>query len=183
MVVKRVLLLVLFGIVLLFAVDKDKDAALLPGDPAPMFFLRQLDENDFFLSRRVGDRARPGKKSPIVLSFFTNACIPCRKEIPHLTALQEEYTVPGIYLVNVGDDVDMVKKYVTKMKYNLPVLLDKYGMIAEKYKAEMTPTLVIISEEGKILFYKQGFEDGDEKIISAKMKELFGEKEAETPKE
>ena len=147
----------------------DSLSATSPGLPlgseAPGCYAKTIDGVDFFLRRHVGPRARNGLKGPVVLSFFTTSCLPCRKEIPFLHALKEEYPGLSIYLVNIGEDPETVQSYVGKMNYTLPVLLDRYGRISENYSAKVTPTLIAINESGAIDFYKQGFADADTSTI------------------
>lgn len=150
------------------------DDVLRVGEVAPVFYAHKIGGGDFFLSKLVGDKARPDKKRPVVLNFFTTSCIPCRKEIPYIHTLKEEYTKFSIYLVNVGENESKVKKYISKMGYTLPVLHDKYGVISKKYKSSVTPTFVIITEDGKIAYYKQGFKESDAELIQQEMQKLSG---------
>jgi len=149
-----------------------KTTGLPIGSEAPGCFAKTIDGKDFFLSRHVGPKARIDQKGPLVFSFFTTSCLPCRKEIPFLHALCEEYSGLSVYLVNVGDDPETVRSYIGKMNYTLPVLLDRYGKISENYSAKVTPTLVAINESGIIDFYKQGFAGADTSTIAEIFKRL-----------
>jgi len=150
-----------------------EDNSSLLGEKAPKFYAKQLNGKDFFLSRRVGDQARPQMRSPLVISFFTTSCIPCRQEIPCLMELEQQYPQVGFYLVNIGEKEEQINKYIRKMGYRLPVLLDKYGMIAKKYQAQVTPTLVIISANQEILHYEHGFNQAKAMALRQKMASLF----------
>lgn len=146
--------------------------APLPGTDAPRFWASNLDGTDFYLSRKVGDKARPNEKKPVVLSFFTTTCIPCRQEIPFLDSLQAEFPRVTIYLVNVGEEPQIVKNYIQKMQYKLPVLLDRYGQVAKKYNATITPTLVVIDTDGRIVFFERGFRTGEKDKIRQEIRNL-----------
>ena len=65
------------------------------GDEAPTFYVRTLDEKDFFLSDSLKNNQRP-----IVFSFFATWCIPCRQEIPVLDFLRKNQPVDPKILVN-----------------------------------------------------------------------------------
>lgn len=145
---------------------------LTPGMPAPGCYARTLDGNDFFLSRYVGPRARRELQAPVIFSFFTTYCVACRNEIPYLDTLSREYPEIRIYLVNVGEEPYTVQAYVRKMNYTLPVLLDRYGKIAENFTAQITPTLVGISTDGDIVCFKQGFSAPDTTAIRMLFKRL-----------
>jgi len=143
------------------------------GTEAPSCYAYFLNGGDFFLSRYVGPKARSHLKGPIVISFFTTFCIPCRKEIPYLHTLQENYPDIKVFLVNIGEEPEHVSNYINSMGYTLPVLLDRYGKISEKYFATVTPTLVTIITEGKIGFYKQGYSEADNDKIKQAFERLI----------
>jgi len=145
---------------------------LAAGAVAPSFYVSTLDGSDFFLSRKVGAKARPNEKAPVVLVFFTTSCIPCRQEIPFLDSLRIEYPQIAFYLVNVAEEPQIVKEYVQKMEYKMPVLLDRYGQIAKRYQASITPTLVGININGQIAFFKRGFQMGDKELILKNIEKL-----------
>ena len=151
------------------------DPGLSVGSTAPGCYAKLIDGGDFFLSRHVGPRARKKLQGPVVFSFFTTFCQPCRKEIPYLHSLKEEYPALGIYLVNVGEDTEKVRNFINKMNYSLPVLLDRYGKISDNYFARVTPTLVLINASGSVEFYKRGFSDADTSLITERIKRLFAD--------
>jgi len=142
------------------------------GEEAPGCYAPLLKSGDFFLGRYVGLKARSHLKGPVVFSFFTTSCIPCRKEIPYIHALKEEYPNASMFLINVGENKQKVSAFIKAKKYTLPVLLDRYGKISEKYNAQVTPTLVIINENGKIDFYKQGYKETDNELIKQSLERL-----------
>jgi thiol-disulfide isomerase/thioredoxin len=145
---------------------------LAVGTEAPSCYAYFLDGGDFFLSRYVGPKARTNLKAPIVFSFFTTSCIPCRKEIPYLHTLQENYPNIKVFLVNVGEEPDHISNYIKSMGFTLPVLLDRYGKISEKYFAKVTPTLVTINVDGTVGFYKQGYSAADNQTIKQAFERL-----------
>jgi len=137
-------------------------------DPAPTFFLRDLDGKNFFLSKAIKE------KQPIVLSFFATWCIPCRTEIPVYENMlkNEKYQNIKLLYIHVGEPkVDADQKMtdlelILKMKQNLDmthtILYDRYGVAADKYGAASLPTTVVIAPTGKIAYYHTGFKSGDE---------------------
>ncbi|MBC8491770.1 MAG: TlpA family protein disulfide reductase [Candidatus Marinimicrobia bacterium] len=143
------------------------------GEDAPGCYAPFLESGDFFLGRYVGPKAHANLKSPVVFSFFTTSCIPCRKEIPYIHTLKEEYPGVSMFLVNVGENKQKVSAFIKAKGYTLPVLLDRYGKISEKYNAQVTPTLIIINENGKIDFYKQGYKETDNEMIRQSLERLY----------
>jgi thiol-disulfide isomerase/thioredoxin len=142
------------------------------GDQAPSFFLTTLDGRKFFLS----DELKIGK--PIFLNFFATWCGPCKKELPDIYALSQTHKDVAFYLVDVSNLEQNGKKLVEKpddviallekLKINLPVLMDKYGLITEKYGAFLLPKTVIINPDGMLIFEQTGIIDkNDPKLVRA----------------
>ena len=141
-------------------------AELKIGDPAPTFFVRDIEEKNFFFS----DTLKLGK--PTVISFFATWCGPCRAEMPQLDTLSQKLTDVNFYLVNVSglvqgkkklkEDPVLVKKMVDDLKVDLQILMDKYGKVAEKYGVKSLPRLVVIDKESKIHHVHDGYAPGDE---------------------
>ena len=133
---------------------------------APTFFARTLENKNFYLSDELK------KEKPIVLSFFETWCAPCRVEMPVLDSISTEFPLISFYLVNVSgleqggvkfkEDPVKVKAMVEYLKVDIPVIMDKYGLTAEKYGALNLPTLVVIDQEGKIVYEHTGYARGDE---------------------
>ena len=147
------------------------------GDKAPTFFAHTLDNNYFFLSDTLT------KHKPIVLSFFATWCAPCIKEMPILDTLSQNYKDIDFYLVNVGglkgkekQESTKVKKLLEDLGISLPVLMDKYAKIVEEYGGPVLPKVVIIDQQGKIAYIKEGYAEGDELVIEKKLNELLSAK-------
>ena len=147
------------------------------GDKAPTFFAHTLDNNYFFLSDTLT------KHKPIVLSFFATWCGPCRLEMPILDTLSQNYKDIDFYLVNVGglkgkekQESTKVKKLLEDLGISLPVLMDKYAKIVEEYGGPVLPKVVIIDQQGKIAYIKEGYADGDKLVIEKKLNELLSAK-------
>lgn len=138
---------------------------------ASTFFLKTLEGDSFFLSHYVGEEAKPRLKQPVVLSFFATWCVPCRAEIPVLHTLQQEFPDTKFLLVNVNEKQDLVARYKEKMEITLPILMDIYGIVAEKYRVideknlARLPAMVIINEDGQQVYFHRGYEKGDEEQV------------------
>ena len=148
-------------------------AELKVGDEAPTFFVRDLQEKNFFLS----DTLKLGK--PTVLSFFATWCGPCRLEMPVLDTLSQSYKNINFYLVDVSgltqgkskmkEDPEKVKIMVESLGVTLQVLMDKYGKVAEKYGVKSLPRLIVIDQKSTVHYIHDGYEPGDEN----KLKEVL----------
>lgn len=158
--------------------------ALEIGSIAPKFSIMSLSGDNFYSADFYGmPRTLPTAKkerSPVVLSFFASWCSPCRKEIPQLELLQNRYPEAKIFLINVGEDKETIERYLQKNPARLPIIMDIYGKVAEKFKVKeiatgqaILPSLIMIEGQGKIHFYKKGFVDGEEAKIESELSELI----------
>ena len=103
--------------------------------------------------------------------------------MPILDTLSQNYKDIDFYLVNVGglkgkekQESTKVKKLLEDLGISLPVLMDKYAKIVEEYGGPVLPKVVIIDQQGKIAYIKEGYAEGDELVIEKKLNELLSEK-------
>ena len=162
------------------------EKALQTGSLAPNFFLKYLDQNEFYSKDYYGEpRSLPKAKkerNAVVLSFFASWCGPCRKEIPELEKLQTKYADVRIFLINVAETQEKVQNFLADNPVTLPVLMDIYGKTAEKFDVKdkgtslaVLPTLVMIRKDSTIHFYKKGYTTGDEKKIEEQIQSLIAQ--------
>ena len=152
------------------------NAELKIGDPAPTFYVRDIEEKNFFFS----DTLKLEKTT--VLSFFATWCIPCRAEMPELDTLSQGFKDVNFYLVNVSgltqgktkmkEDPKKVRMMVEHLGVNLKVLMDKYGKVAEKYGVKALPLLVVIDKKSKVHYIHDGYAPGDEKKLKEVLNKL-----------
>jgi thiol-disulfide isomerase/thioredoxin len=147
------------------AVAKD---SLQVADPAPTFSLPDLDNNYVFLRDYCGTELRKPwinkTRHVVVLSFFATWCAPCKKEIPFLEKLMDEYEGKPVkfYLIDVGEEPEKVRTYIEQSGVRIPVLIDRYMRTAEKYGATALPRLAVINKDGMIIKLERGFSNGSE---------------------
>ena len=91
----------------------------------------------------------------VVLNFWATYCIPCRKEMPDLAAIQNEYAALGVQVVGAStDDVedrDKVLQFVKETKVNFPIWMGATpaDMIRFGLGAAL-PGTVVINRDGRI---------------------------------
>ena len=92
----------------------------------------------------------------VVLNFWATWCVPCRKEMPDLAAIQNAYALFGVQVIGASADqfADQAKviQFVRQTKINFPVWL---GATTENMKqfgvGPGLPATVIIGGDGKIV--------------------------------
>lgn len=96
----------------------------------------------------------------VVLNFWTTWCKYCKTEMPEFQEAQKEYAESGddvvMLTVNVQEDEETVKKYLSDNGITLPVLIDKDGSIAAAYGVNGFPTTYIIRKDGTLYKYAPG---------------------------
>ncbi len=150
-------------------------AQLSAGTKAPDFTLKDLNGKEFKLSSCF---AKPGKV--VVLDIWATWCPPCRRSIPHLIDLHDQYSSKGAVVIGVAIDKDKqtVIDFVKQMKMNYKVLHDPQGRsIAELYKVSSIPQIYVIDRKGVIRFVHVGFSGEDEaEQIKSEVKQLLEKK-------
>ena len=111
------------------------------------------------------------------MSFSASWCAPCQKEIKALDSLSVKFPEVSFYLIDYKEKKDVVQKWNKKLKTNIPILLDQYGVIAKKFGVTsagdtgglsvILPQLFVINEKGKIIYSHIGYEDKDAEKLEA----------------
>lgn len=158
--------------------SQQKVTAPKSGDTAPIFFLKTYDDEDFYLRDWCGKLRQPWKqktKHHIILSFFASWCEPCMKEIPILEKISKAYQKQNlkVYLVNLKEENATVKNLLTKIDISIPILMDRYGVVADKYGVQSIPKLILIDKEGKVRFIHDGYSVDLEKKLNDEISRLL----------
>ena len=93
------------------------------------------------------------KGKPTVMVFWGIYCHTCREELPRLEKFYQKYKNKVNFFAVVVDtyDVDEVKEFKNKYKFNYTVLFINSRNDLVKFKVFGTPTTLIISPDLKIL--------------------------------
>ncbi len=95
------------------------------------------------------------------LTFYASWCGPCRKELPALVSLQDQYESQGFQIVAVGVDTVARKSeiFAKRSKVDYPVVLDPRNKILGMFDVTSMPTSYLIGRDGVVRFKKVGFGD------------------------
>lgn len=118
--------------------------APLPGKLAPDFTLPVAGGGEVSLSHLRGN--------PVVLNFWATWCPPCRREMPHLNRLYNEYKGMGLrlYGVNLQESEQVVQEFSEAYSLNFPMLLDMRAEVSDLYLIHAIPVTVFIDAEGRV---------------------------------
>jgi peroxiredoxin len=128
---------------------------------APDFTLTNLK------NKKVNLRDYRGKI--VLLNFMDTGCHWCRKEMPHLQKLYDQFKNRDFVIVVVFTDRDgaeVVAPFIKKSGYTFSVnsgLLDTTGEVSYMYGITGTPTSFILGREGEIIGWGLGYREWSRK--------------------
>lgn len=91
---------------------------------------------------------------PLLVNFWATWCPPCRREIPLLKELQDDY--PELIVVGIAvEEAEPVRQFATEAEFNYPILIGEQNAIelAEALGIEFIglPYSVLIDASGRVL--------------------------------
>jgi thiol-disulfide isomerase/thioredoxin len=158
-IVATALFLTLFTFSTAFA---QRSRSLNIGSPAPGLNVEWV-QGDF----------NPATAEVYVVEFWATWCAPCRKSVPHLTKLQEEFGEDGLTIVGISIDEDtelvepFVKRQGMKMGYTVGVDNRKKTQRAWMDAAGQKgiPSAFIVDREGIIQYIGNPLQDTFEDVL------------------
>ena len=92
----------------------------------------------------------------VVLNFWATYCEPCRKEMPDLAAIQNEYAALGVQVIGASTDEaadrPKVLQFIKETKVNFPVWTGATAADMTRFGlGEALPGTIVIDKSGKIV--------------------------------
>ena len=117
----------------------------LLGKTAPTFKLELLEGGDFDLSQQKD-------KNIVILDFWATWCGPCKKVMPIIEEIAEEYKDKGVVVIAVDlkEEPEKIRTFLEEQDLHPIVALDKDGKVASLYEAKSIPQTVIIGIDGMV---------------------------------
>jgi thiol-disulfide isomerase/thioredoxin len=144
------------------AEDKGPEMKVKAGDAAPDFKLTDFAGKEWTLGSLKGQ--------VVLLDFWALWCGPCKRAMPAIQKIHEDYKSKGVTVLGVNTwerDADGAKKFLETKGFTYPSLT-KGDDLAGSYGMSGIPTLVVIGKDGKIAMIEVGLgPDGDTKLRSA----------------
>lgn len=96
-----------------------------------------------------------------LINFWATWCPPCKREIPALIELQNDYANQNLQVIGIAlDNVEAVREYVQEIGINYPILVgdDDAIEVAKQLGNDMgvLPYTVITDQAGNIRFIRYG---------------------------
>ena len=111
-----------------------------------------------------------------VINFWATWCPPCKREIPTLIKLQNDYKDRGLQVIGIAlDEAAAVAKYVEEHGINYPALAgeDDVAEVSVKLGNDLgiLPYTVIADRTGKITFIRHG--EVDREMVENEINKLL----------
>ena len=139
----------------------------LVGQTAPNFKLSLLSDT----SRTISLSSLSGK--PIVINFFSPACVPCHEEMPTFASLGKKYAKRINFIgVDETSSPGAALSFVTADHVSYPTVLDANGDLIGPYLIPGVPVTVFVGSNGVITGYVAGAISNA--TLTARVKDLLG---------
>ncbi len=123
--------------------DNDSNSASISTINVPQFSAKDIDGEWHHSSEWLG-------KQPVVINIWGTWCGPCRREIPDLAKLYEEYKPKGVELISlaVRDTPDRVRQYAGRNNMNWVLLMSEDQILIDYKATRGVPTTIFIDRDG-----------------------------------
>ncbi len=96
----------------------------------------------------------------VLLDFLTTSCVPCKKAVPTLTAIQDKYRNDSLQVIGIVCDegsekqrCDAASKYRRDQRLNYDLYVEPaVGRIQDRFDVVSYPTLILMDGTGKVLW-------------------------------
>src|SRR5262245_24632718 len=152
-----------------FAATNLRAADLKPwtGGPAPSLELTDLDNR----VHRLADY----RSKVVLVNFWATWCGPCRDEMPSIQELKRKLAGrPFVVLaVNLDEPESRIRKFLTEVKVDFPVLLDPERKVAKAWSARILPASFVIGAGGRIRYSLVGEINWGDELVVGRIAELL----------
>ena len=135
---------------------------------------------DFTLKSNGGDNLKLSelRGQVVLINFWASWCGPCRKEMPLLDALYQQYKPLGFTIlgINVEEDPGQARSLLGKVPVSFPVLFDGANTVSKLYNVVAMPTTVIVDRNGNMRYLHKGYMPGYEDAYQQQVRALLTER-------
>ncbi|MGD2112092.1 MAG: TlpA disulfide reductase family protein [Gammaproteobacteria bacterium] len=113
----------------------------------------------------------------VLVNFWATWCPPCIREMPSLERLQQRLADRPFTLltVNVGEGKSRVWKFLQRLDFHLPVLLDPHSRTFDAWGSDILPTTFLLDRSGRIRYRAQGDREWDSDAVVTLIDRLLNE--------
>lgn len=132
---------------------------------------------DFNVTTLTGEKVslKDLRGSVVTLDFWATWCGPCRKELPVIQKISEEFKNEKVVFLaaSVDADTSKVRPFVKSNELTLPVAFAQTA--GRDYGASSIPSLFLIDANGMIRYVHVGYHPDLQEVLPLEIRELLGE--------
>jgi thiol-disulfide isomerase/thioredoxin len=127
----------------------------LDGRDAPELKLEDVDGNPYSITQSRGKW--------VFVHFWAAWCGPCRREMPTVQRMVQQLADRpiDIILVNTAENDDTVFNFLGVVAPELSTLMDRDGLVTERWQPRGLPASFFVSPEGKLEYIALGGREWD----------------------
>lgn len=115
----------------------------------------------------------------VVVDFWASWCVPCRRSIPWLNAMQGKYADEGLVVIGVNVDAERnaAQRFLAETPARFSIVYDAAGRLPKEYGVMAMPSSYIFDRAGKLVAKHLGFQNSKRDEYEHLLRELLKGKE------
>ncbi|AIM37975.1 hypothetical protein KO02_15735 [Sphingobacterium sp. ML3W] len=123
-----------------------------------------LQENEIMPDIHIKDingvaiHLKDPKEHFVLLDFWASWCTPCLQQIPDIKALRNQFSTDELKIVSISIDKDSTSFLNSIKEHRMDWVhsLDRSSSLSDSLGISSIPTLLLVDQNGKIVYYKNG---------------------------
>jgi peroxiredoxin len=113
----------------------------------------------------------------VYVTFWASWCVPCREEMPFLSALWQRHRDAGLQVigVNVDEDLEAARAFAQDFNIEFPLVWDEGRSVSKLYRVAGYPSHYMLDRRGKVRYSALGFTETDTLAVSQEVETLLAE--------
>jgi thiol-disulfide isomerase/thioredoxin len=112
-----------------------------------------------------------------LIDFWATWCKPCMAAIPKIEAIFQTYKDSGLNVIGINVDsprnLSKIAPFTKSLGIKYPVLLDTEQVVMRDLNVTSLPTLLIVDNNNKVVYFHEGFQPGHEIEIENQIRSLL----------
>ena len=111
----------------------------------------------------------------VYVTFWASWCVPCREEMPFLSALSERHRDEGLQIIgiNVDEDIEAARAFAQEFNITFPLVRDEDRSVSKLYRVAGYPSHYVLDRRGKVRYSALGFNETDTLAVSQEVQALL----------